>query len=147
MTNAAELKRSLDDELSVLLAEDNELIAVLTTRLLQRDGHLVRRVTTGREAVDAARERTFDLVLMDLQMPEMDGLEATQLIRADERGRGLSPCTIWALTANPVIEELDECRAAGMNDTFTKPIDFAQLRERLSSLSSRRSLGLLGQPH
>lgn len=128
---------SLENRLNVLLAEDNDLIAVLTTRLLQRDGHLVRRATTGREAVEAARKHSFDLVLMDLQMPEMDGVEAAQLIRSDERVRGLAPCTIWALTANAMVEELERCRAAGMNDAFTKPIGFAQLRERLALLSSR----------
>lgn len=127
---------NLDRKLHILVAEDNDLIALLTGKLLQRDGHVVHRVWNGREAVDAMKRTRFDLVLMDIQMPEMDGIEATVRIRQDERERGDSPCVIWAMTAT-VDEQLARCMSAGANGTFTKPLGFEQLRARLKKLNAQ----------
>lgn len=125
-----------DRKLHILVAEDNDLIALLTGKLLQRDGHVVHRVINGREAVEAMRRTKFDLVLMDIQMPEMDGIEATVRIRQDERERGEGPSVIWAMTAT-VDEELARCMSAGANGAFTKPLGFEQLRARMKKLNAQ----------
>jgi signal transduction histidine kinase/DNA-binding response OmpR family regulator len=123
--------------LRILLAEDNVVNQALTVRLLTRQGHLVTVAGTGREALDALGRARFDLVLMDVQMPEMDGLEATAVIRAREveaaAGR-LVPAAgstlaavprvpILALTAHAMTGDAERCRAAGMDGYLAKPIE------------------------
>jgi len=107
--------------LHVLLAEDNAANQHLARRLLEKRGHAVTVVANGREAIDAVRCRRFDVVLMDVQMPEVDGYEATAAIRAGETpgGRRLP---IIALTAHAISGDRQRCLQAGMDDYLSKPI-------------------------
>ena len=107
-------------EARVLLAEDNEVNTLLATTILHQLGFAVERVKTGREAVDAAAQRSFDLILMDVHMPEMDGLEATRLIRQLPSPAGRLP--IIAMTADAMKSDMEACLAAGMDDFVSKPI-------------------------
>ena len=105
----------------VLLAEDNAINTLLARTLLEADGYDVDCVVNGAEAVEAAREWGFDLILMDMQMPVMDGLQATRLIRQMEGGAGRTP--IVAMTANAMPAAIKACRDAGMDEHLSKPID------------------------
>jgi CheY-like chemotaxis protein len=105
----------------ILLVEDHPVNQKLASVLLGRLGYEVDLAVNGREAVKAAAERPYALILMDMQMPEMDGLEATRTIRHAEGYNQQGP--IIGLTANAMQSDLDACRAAGMNDVLTKPID------------------------
>jgi len=107
----------------VLLAEDNPINALLTRELLRRRGHRVVEVTTGDAAVRAMREDTFDLVLTDIHMPGMDGIEATKAIRAEEAALGRPRTPIIALTADALETGKRACREAGMDGFLTKPVD------------------------
>jgi len=109
----------------ILLAEDVPMNQIVTSSLLKKAGHTVEIVEDGAAAVDAVRAGDYDLVLMDLQMPVMDGLEAAAAIRRLPDGKAGVP--IVALTANALSEQLRACLDAGMNDHVTKPIDPAAL--------------------
>ena len=112
--------------LRVLLAEDNPINALLARSLLEREGCSVSRVATGAEAVEAGGSGAFDLILMDLRMPGMDGREATRELR--ERG---CRTPILALTADAFEEDRRTCLAAGMDDFLTKPLEQSVLRATL----------------
>jgi PAS domain S-box-containing protein len=105
----------------ILVAEDNAINQKVVVRLLGKRGLEADLVVNGREAVDAVRRTPYDLVLMDCQMPELDGYEATRVIRDLERGSGRH-LPIVALTANAMKGDADLCRAAGMDDYLAKPI-------------------------
>jgi CheY-like chemotaxis protein len=107
--------------LRMLLAEDNPVNRRFVTVMLEKEGHTVEAVENGRLAVDAARTGSFDAVLMDVQMPEMDGIEATCIIRGDERtpGRHLP---IIALTAHASERDRQTCLDSGMDGYLTKPV-------------------------
>ena len=107
--------------LRVLLAEDNQVNQMLATVMLQKEGHHVDVAHNGIEAVAAVRSLPYDLVLMDVNMPEMDGLEATAQIRALPRAQGKIP--IIAMTANAMKGDRESYLAAGMDDYVSKPID------------------------
>jgi CheY-like chemotaxis protein len=113
--------------LRVLVAEDNAVNQRVAQGLLTRRGHQVTIVGDGRQAVDAVENGTFDLVLMDVQMPEMDGLEATKAIRANEARTGRH-VRIVAMTAHAMSGDRERCFAAGMDGYLSKPIDPAMLR-------------------
>ena len=126
--------------LNVLVAEDNDINALLTRTLLERDGHKVRIAKNGTEvlsALDAPEGKAYDLVLMDLHMPDMDGFEATKRIRAlsDER----SSLPIVALTANALADDRQICLSAGMDDYLSKPVAPDALARMLATWSDRRS--------
>jgi CheY-like chemotaxis protein len=104
----------------VLVAEDDRINAKLMDSLLRKAGHEVVLVRDGERALQAARSRPFDLALVDLRMPRMDGLEFTRRYRAQEEGGRLP---IVALTANAAEDAHSECLAAGMDDFLTKPVD------------------------
>ncbi len=108
----------------ILLAEDNLINQQIADEVLRQAGFEVTIVNNGEEAVQKVREEPFDLVLMDLQMPVMDGYEATKIIRQDTRFEDLP---IIAMTAHAMTEEKSKCLAAGMNDHTTKPIDLDHL--------------------
>ena len=110
----------------VLVAEDNPVNQRLAVALLQKRGHETTVVETGQQALDALARRRFDLVLMDLQMPGMGGLEATAAIRATEREHG-GHVRIIAMTAHAMPGDRERCLAAGMDDYLTKPIDARKL--------------------
>jgi signal transduction histidine kinase/CheY-like chemotaxis protein len=113
--------------LDILLAEDNPVNQLVMTRLLSKRGHNVTVVGNGLEALNAVRERRFDLVFMDVQMPTLDGLEATRRIRAMEASERRPSHLIVALTAHAMKSDRDECIAAGMDDYLSKPIVPAEL--------------------
>jgi signal transduction histidine kinase/DNA-binding response OmpR family regulator len=107
--------------LRILLAEDNPVNQQVLTLLLEKTGHQVRAVGNGREALEALENEKFDLVLMDVQMPEMDGLRATRLLRAREKAIG-GRVPVVAVTANMLDGERQRCLTAGMDDYLAKPI-------------------------
>ncbi len=121
--------------LRVLVAEDNPLNAFMAVRMLETLGHRAETVGSGRQAVESLAAAAFDAVLMDVQMPEMDGLEATRLIRAAERGRP-SRARILALTALASQQDLEQCLSAGMDGCLTKPFSVSALREALAGIQA-----------
>ena len=117
--------------LRVLVAEDNPVNQRLIERLLQRDGHVVQMAENGRLCCELFDGGEFDLVLMDMQMPEMSGIEATLRIRAGETGTSRH-VPIVALTANTTPEDRDACLEAGMDEVLPKPVSVPRLREVLA---------------
>ena len=107
--------------LSVLVAEDNSINQMVIGEILADGGHKVRFVETGTAAVEAVRNESFDLVLMDISMPEMDGATATRLIRALPDGKARIP--IVALSAHAMAGDRERYMAEGMDDYVTKPVD------------------------
>ncbi len=105
--------------LRILLAEDNAVNQKLAQRMLERMGYTADTVRDGAQAVAAVGGGAYDVVLMDVQMPELDGLEATRRIRAGETGRRVH---IVAMTANAMSEDREACLDAGMDDYVSKPI-------------------------
>jgi CheY-like chemotaxis protein len=117
----------------ILLAEDNPINQKVAISLLEKAGHQVHAVVTGRAAVAAIQSGLpFDLVLMDMQMPDMDGLEATRQIRADEAAAGNRRRPIIALTANAFTADRERCLAAGMDDFLPKPLNRNDLMAALA---------------
>ena len=115
----------------ILVAEDNPTNQLVVSRMLARLGYQVELASNGREALASAFHHAHQLILMDCQMPEMDGLEATAQIRLRERDQQLPPRVIIALTANALPGDREKCLDAGMNDFLSKPIGLEQLRETL----------------
>jgi CheY-like chemotaxis protein/HPt (histidine-containing phosphotransfer) domain-containing protein len=122
--------------ISVLLVEDNVVNQRLAASLLQRYGHRVTTVNNGNEALVAVEQAPFDAVLMDVQMPEMNGLEATRAIRVREQRTG-GHVPIVAMTAHAMKGDRKRCLDAGMDEYLTKPIDPRQLYAVLERLASR----------
>jgi CheY-like chemotaxis protein len=122
----------------VLLAEDNAINRRVAVGLLERLGCVVQTVENGRLAVERWREGGWDVVVMDMQMPELDGLEATRLIRQAEALGQLAPVPILAMTANAFAEDKDACLSAGMDDVLTKPASKASLYVALLRLVEAR---------
>jgi signal transduction histidine kinase/CheY-like chemotaxis protein len=122
----------------ILVAEDNPVNQRLVVRLLEKRGHHVVVAANGREALEALGKESFDLVLMDVQMPEMDGMEATAAIREKEKGAGAHQWII-ALTAHAMKGDRERCLAAGMDGYLTKPIRPPELDQILEEHAARRS--------
>ena len=125
--------------MKVLLAEDNAVNRTLATRLLQKHGHTVVVVENGRQALEALERETVDVVLMDVQMPEMDGLEATAAIREKEKKTG-DHLPIIALTAHAMKGDREKCLAAGTDDYLTKPIRTADLFAAVERLTHAKTI-------
>jgi CheY-like chemotaxis protein len=119
--------------LRILLAEDNPVNQKVALRLLERMGHRVDAAWDGQQAVAAVEQTEYDLVLMDCQMPNMDGLAATRAIRRLERGRRLP---IVAMTANAMPEDRQRCQEAGMDGFLAKPVSTRHLYDLLEGLRS-----------
>jgi CheY-like chemotaxis protein len=122
-------------QLRVLLVEDNLINQKVASRLLEMHGHAVVIAGNGREALDVLDEADFDLVLMDVQMPEMDGLTATAAIRKREQQSGRH-LPIVALTANAMSGDRERCLEAGMDGYVAKPVEpHVLLREMAEALA------------
>jgi CheY-like chemotaxis protein len=121
--------------LRVLVAEDNAVNRLVVEQLLKRRGHAPTVVTNGRDAVAAARLGGFDIVLMDLEMPEMDGLEATAAIRDSERRHG-ARLPIVALTAHALEGDRQRCLDADMDGYLTKPLNPGTLFETIEGIAA-----------
>ena len=121
--------------LRILVAEDNRVNQTLARRVLEKQGHAVTIACNGREAVKAFEEGAFDLILMDVQMPELDGMEATEAIRKLEAGRGRTP--IIALTAHVMMSDRERCLAAGMDGFVSKPIQTGEIMQAIAQLCEK----------
>ena len=129
------------DAIRILLAEDNAINALLTRTLLEADGHTVETVEDGALAVEAMKTKEFDMIFMDMRMPNMDGLESTRKIRALPNVSKDLP--IVALTANAFDDDRNACFDSGMNDFMTKPVSAEELSEmvlRWTSSSSEKKM-------
>jgi CheY-like chemotaxis protein len=132
-------RHSLDEarkHLRILLADDNSINRELTVRILAKRGHAVRMATNGKLAVEAVERQVFDLILMDVQMPEMDGFEATAAIRAKEKLSGMH-IPIIAMTAHAMKGDRERCIAAGMDNYIAKPIRAEDLIQMVEGFSGQ----------
>ncbi|MDB5012668.1 MAG: response regulator, partial [Daejeonella sp.] len=118
---------AINNPLHILLAEDNLINQKLAIRILNKLGYEPDLANNGREAIDKLNLKDYDLILMDILMPEMDGLEATKMIRSSSSHQP----QIVAMTANAMPEDREACLNAGMDDYITKPIKFEILMEVL----------------
>jgi signal transduction histidine kinase/DNA-binding response OmpR family regulator len=122
--------------LRILLAEDNAVNRKLATTILERAGHSVASAENGREAVERVRSGNFELVLMDVQMPELDGLEAARLIRREEMRTGAHVAMI-AMTAHAMTGDIERCLAAGMDGYIAKPFQPRDFLETIETVKSK----------
>jgi CheY-like chemotaxis protein len=121
-------------ELRILLAEDNPVNQKVALRILEKEGHAVTVAADGREALVLWQRQEFDLILMDVQMPEMDGLEATAAIRRAEMSQGGGHIPIIALTAHAMAGDRERCLAAGMDGYASKPMRAEEIRNEIGRL-------------
>jgi CheY-like chemotaxis protein len=121
--------------LNILVAEDTPFNQKFIQRLLDRWNHQITLVENGRQALDALNKDTFDIVLMDVQMPQLDGLEATRAIRSAEKAGGKKHLPIIAMTAHAIKGDRERCLEAGMDEYVSKPIDSDKLFDAIESLS------------
>jgi two-component system sensor histidine kinase/response regulator len=119
--------------MTILLAEDNRVNQTMAIRLLENRGHTVVLAETGRAVLAAVEKQTFDLVLMDVQMPEMDGLEATMVIRQKEKSSG-KHLPIVAMTANAMKGDKEHCLRSGMDGYLAKPLSVKELFRVIEAL-------------
>lgn len=129
---------SLDGRLHVLLAEDNAVNQQIACRRLEKLGHQVVVVPNGQQAVEMVTTKRFDCVLMDLQMPVMDGSRATHEIRRFEAERGRTPAFIVAMTAHAMKGDAEKCLANGMDEYISKPFRVERLKEVLTIAQLRK---------
>jgi len=135
---APDLQRTASLGLRVLVADDNAINREVAVAMLEVLGCSAVLAGDGRAAVTEARRQRFDVILMDCQMPEMDGYAATAAIRSDEARRGLAATPIIALTANVMARDRERCLAAGMNGFLAKPFKAEQLAELLEPIIAAR---------
>ena len=126
--------------LAVLVAEDNEINALLTRTLLTRLGHRPVMAESGEAAFERWEAARFNLILMDMHMPGVDGLEATRRIRAAEERLGMPRTPILALTANAFAEDREACLAAGMDGFLIKPLDRERLVAALAEVADKTAI-------
>jgi CheY-like chemotaxis protein/anti-sigma regulatory factor (Ser/Thr protein kinase) len=131
--------------LRILLVEDNVINRAVATALLQKRGHTLVQATNGREAVDAAAREPFDLIFMDVQLPEIDGFDATRSIRRMEQRTGRRT-TIVAMTAHAMAGDRERCLASGMDGYLSKPLDRATLLQVLHRASRASVFTVLDSP-
>jgi CheY-like chemotaxis protein len=126
----SELSELSEGSLNILVAEDNQVNQKIAAAMLGKMGHRVTLAVNGAEAVAKWGEGNFDLIFMDMQMPEMDGLEATRQIRSQEDAKGRH-IAIIAMTANAMSGDRERCVASGMDDYVSKPISRRSLEEAI----------------
>jgi CheY-like chemotaxis protein len=131
--------------LRILVAEDNQVNQLLARRVLEKLGHKVTIVSNGLEALSSAQTGSFDLIAMDVQMPEMDGLRATAAIREWEKKSG-THIPIIAMTAHAMKEDRERCLAAGMDAYSSKPIRVRELKQTIAELTGRADSGKACEP-
>jgi CheY-like chemotaxis protein len=131
-------QRRASPQLHVLLAEDNVVNRKVALAMLQRGGHTVELAATGKEAVRLAEDQRFDLILMDIQMPEMDGLEATQMIRRSKTSAS-ARVPIIAITAHALKGDSERFLAAGMDGYIAKPFQQEELFETVERVRNSAS--------
>ncbi len=127
--------------LRVLVVDDNVINQIVVEALLRRDGHIVVLASDGAQAVEAVRAGNFDVVLMDMQMPVLNGVDATRAIR--QLSGSVHDVPIIAVTANALSDELNRCYDAGMNGHLAKPIERDLLRGALTIWGGRRAAAIL----
>jgi PAS domain S-box-containing protein len=127
--------------LSILVAEDNRVNQILIRKLLDKLGYDCEVVENGLQVLEALRKESYDVILMDCQMPELDGLEATRRIRAGDAGAQNARVAVVALTAHALSDDKILCLQAGMDEYLTKPIHLDQLGEMLRRFASRATDG------
>ena len=143
--SSKELPAKASTGLHILVAEDNIINQKYALSVLESEGHSAVVAGNGREALAAMERESFDLVLMDVHMPEMDGFEATSGIRARERFTG-ARTPIVAVTAHAMNGDRDKCLAAGMDAYVSKPIRRSELMQAITSLSKNRKFGIGSKP-
>ena len=121
--------------LRILVAEDNPVNQMLLVAMLEQLGHAAEVVANGREALQRVRQQHFDLVLMDIQMPELDGVATARAIRRLDGAAGRVP--VVAVSANVLAEQRAGYRDAGMDDLVTKPIDIDRLADAIRGAVGR----------
>ena len=136
----SDLIRESRQNLHILVAEDNLVNQRLAVRLLEKRGHAVVLASNGREAIDALENERFDVVLMDIQMPEMDGFQATAVIRENEKLSG-DHIPIIAMTASAMKGDRERCLDAGMDDYVSKPLDRVRLFDVVERMSNTPAAG------
>jgi len=119
--------REMENELRILVVEDNRVNQTVAVRTLLKMGAHAEAVSDGEEAVERIKNHSFDLVLMDVQMPKMDGFETTQVIRTLEKENHQPRMPIIAMTAHALSGDRERCLEGGMDDYITKPINVADL--------------------
>ncbi len=135
-----------EGSLRVLLAEDNPVNQTLAMRILEKLGHKVQVVNNGREALGRSQAEEFDLILMDVQMPEMDGLEATTAIRAAEASTG-KHVPIVAMTAHAMKGDREKCLSAGMDGYLSKPIRIDELKQATAEVNKTQNISQSSEPN
>ena len=133
---AADCSNGFATGLRILLAEDNLVNKKVAVRLLEKQGHIVAAAGTGNAVLELLQQQTFDLILMDVQMPDMDGFETTAAIRRNETGRRMP---IIALTAHAMVGDRERCLAAGMDGYASKPIRTEDLNNEIERLRLARN--------
>ncbi len=134
--NTSESKQKITRELSILIAEDNLINQKVALTILKKLGHKVDLAENGLQAVEKFELNNYDVILMDMQMPEMNGLEATRIIREYEQEKNLKPTPIISMTANAMQADMEKSLSAGMNDFISKPFKQDQLIETLSKFTA-----------
>lgn len=126
-------------DIRIMLAEDEFINQRIITAYLEEQGALVTVCQHGRELLNKMQQQPADIILMDIRMPVMNGLEATKIIRKQERDTALLPIPIIALTAQATVDFEEKCKTAGMDDYLTKPIPFDRLVETIYNLVNRKN--------
>jgi CheY-like chemotaxis protein len=127
-----------DSQLRILVVDDVGVNRLVAARLLEKQGHFVKAVSNGREALAAIERDTFDVMLLDIEMPEMDGFEITRVLRAAETNTGRH-FPIVATTAHAMAGDRERCLQAGMDGYLSKPIDVAQMGQEIARVLTATS--------
>lgn len=143
MPESGRLAESAHRSLRILVAEDNDVNRTLVAKMLSKWGHRVHTVENGQKAYDAAQEGGYDLILMDMQMPEMDGAQATRAIR--QLKSPANKVRIIALTADAIVEHKEQYMASGLDGYLTKPVAWAQLKAMLDDMANPKNTAVIAE--